>query len=86
MSLFYLFVGSVVEWLKHRDDDQRGPDLKPTCAILLCSWERHFTVLFLAWWSWQTVLNYSNISTKLIADNNILASSEAGRDNCLPYE
>ena len=76
---------SVVEWLKHRTDDQHGLGSKPTCAILLCSWERHFTALFPAWWSWQAVLNYSNISTKLLADRNSLASPEAGRDNCLPY-
>ena len=24
---------------------------KPTCAILLCSWEKHFTALSPAWWS-----------------------------------
>ena len=45
------FVGSVVEWLKHRTDDQHGLGSKPTCAILLCSWERHFTALSPAWWS-----------------------------------
>ena len=44
-------VGSVVEWLTHRTDDQHGLGSKPTCAILLCSWERHFTALSLAWWS-----------------------------------
>ena len=27
----------------------------------------------------------SPISTKLLADSNILASPEAGRGNCLPY-
>ena len=43
-------VGSVVEWLKHRTDDQHGLGSKPTCAILLCPWERHFTVLSPAWW------------------------------------
>ena len=77
-------VGSVVEWLKHRTDDQHGRGSKLTCSILLCPWERHFTVLSPAWWSWQAVLNYSNISTKLLADSNILASPEAGRGNCLP--
>ena len=77
--------GSVVEWLKHRTDDQHGLGSKSTCTILLCPWERHFTALFPAWWSWQAVLNYSNISTKLLADSNILASPEAGRGNCLPY-
>ena len=75
----------VVEWLKHRTDDQHGLGSKPTCAILLCPWERHFMPLSPAWWSWQAVLNYNNISTKLLADSNILASPEAGRGNCLPY-
>ena len=78
-------VGSVVEWLKHRADDQHGLGSKPTCTILLCSWERHFTALSLAWWSWQAVPNYNNISTKLLADSNVLTSPEAGRGNCLPY-
>ena len=78
---YYVVVGSVVELLKHRTDDQHGLGSKPTCAILLCPWERLFTALFPAWWSWQAV----NISTKLLADNNILASPEAGRGNCLPY-
>ena len=75
----------MVEWLKHRTDDQHGLGSKPTCAILLCPWERHFAALSPAWWSWQAVLNYSNISTKLLADSNILISPEAGRGNCLPY-
>ena len=44
-------VGSVVEWLKHRTDDQHGLGSKPICAILLCPWERHFTALSPAWWS-----------------------------------
>ena len=44
-------IGSVVEWLKHRTDDQHGLGSKPTCAILLCSWERRFTALSPAWWS-----------------------------------
>ena len=46
-----IHVGSVVEWLKHRTDDQHGLGSKPTCAILLCPWERHFTALSPAWWS-----------------------------------
>ena len=75
----------MVEWLKHRTDDQHGLGSKPTCATLFCLWERHFTALSSAWWSWQAVLNYSNVSTKLLADSNILAFPEAGRDNCLPY-
>ena len=79
------FVGSVVKWLKHWTDDQHGLGSKPTCTILLCPWETHFTALSPAWWSWQAVLNYSNISTKLQVDSNILASLEAGWGNCLPY-
>ena len=47
----YVAVGSVVEWLTHRTDDQHGLGSKPTCAILLCSWEKHFTALSPAWWS-----------------------------------
>ena len=34
-----IIVGSVVEWLKRRTDDQHGLGSKPTCAILLCPWE-----------------------------------------------
>ena len=34
-----------------RFDDQHGLGSKPTCVILLCPWERHFTVLSPAWWS-----------------------------------
>ena len=78
-------VGSVVEWLKRRTRDQHGLGSKPTRAILLCPWERHFTALSPAWWSWQAVLNYSHISIKLQTDSNILVSPEAGRGNCLPY-
>ena len=79
------YVSSVVEWLKHQACDEHSLSLKPTCAILLCPWERHFTVYSPAWWSWQAVLNYSHISIKLQADNNILVSPEAGWGNCLPY-
>ena len=69
MSLF----GSVVEWLKHRDCDRHGVGSKPNRAISLCPWDRHFTALFLSWWSWQAVLNFSHISIKFQADSNILA-------------
>ena len=75
----------MVEWLKHQTDDQYGLGSIPTCAILLCPWERHFMAFSPAWWSWQAVLNYRNISTKLLANSNILASPEAGQGNCLPY-
>ena len=37
MSKKRMSVGSVVEWLTHRTDDQHGLSSKPTCAILLCS-------------------------------------------------
>ena len=42
---------SVVEWSKHRTDDQHGLGSKPTCAILLCPWERHVTAHSPVWWS-----------------------------------
>ena len=63
---------SMFEWLKHRTYDQHGLGSKPTGTILLCPWERHFTALSPAWWSWQAVLNYSHISTKLLADSRHL--------------
>ena len=75
----------MVERLERRDCDRRGLGSKPTRAILLCPWKRHFLALSPAWWSWQAVLNYSHISIKLQADSNILASPEAGRGNCPPY-
>ena len=68
----------MVEWLKRRAYDQHGLSSKPTRTILLCPWERYFRALSPAWWSWQAVLNYSHISIKFQADNNILASPEAG--------
>ena len=82
---FQSLFGSVVEWLKRRARDQHRLGSKPTRAILLCPWERHFTALSPAWCSWQAVLNYSHISIKLQADSNILAPPEADRGNCLPY-
>ena len=54
---FISFDGSVVEWLKRRARDQHGLGSKPTRAILVCPWERHFTAHSPAWWSWQAVLN-----------------------------
>ena len=81
----YYLVGSVVEWLKRRARDPHGLGSKPTRAILLCPWERHFTAHSPAWGFWQAVLSSSHISIKLLADSNILASPEAGRGNCLPY-
>ena len=79
------YIGSVVEWLKRRARDQHGLGSKPTRAILLCPWERHFTAHSIAWWLWQAVLNYSHISIKLQADSKSLVSPEAGGGNCLPY-
>ena len=35
-------VGSVIEWLERRAYNQHGLGSKPTRAILLRSWERHF--------------------------------------------
>ena len=75
----------MVKWLKRWAHDQHGLGSKPTCTILLCPWERHFTAYSPAWWSWQAVLNYSHISIKLQVDSNILVFLEAGWGNCLPY-
>ena len=74
----------MVDRSKRRAYDQHGVGSKPTCAILLCPWERHFTAHSPAWFR-QAVLNYSYISIKLQADSNILASLEASRGDCLPY-
>ena len=89
----------MVDWLKHRADDEHGLGSKPTRAILLCLWERHFTALSPAWWSWQAVLNCNNISILSPAwwssqavlncnniSNKLLADSNilAGRGNGLP--
>ena len=78
-------VGSVVEWLKRRVCDQHCLGSKPTYAILLCPWERHFMAHSPTWWFWRAVLNYSHIFIILQVDSNILVSPEAGRGNCLPY-
>ena len=52
-------------WLSERwGRDQHGLGSKPTLAIFLFFWERHFTALFPVWWSWQADLNYSHISIK----------------------
>ena len=45
ITMKYEIVGSVVEWLKRRTRDQHGLGSKPTRAILLCPWEKHFTLL-----------------------------------------
>ena len=52
------YVGRVVDWLKLRARDQHGLGSKPTHAIVLCSWKRHFTAHSPAWWSWKAVLNH----------------------------
>ena len=58
MELFSIIegtiVGSMVEWLKRRACEQHGLGSKLTRAILLCPWERHFTVLSPAWWSLES--------------------------------
>ena len=82
---FITFVGSMVEWLECRDCNRHGLGTKSTRAILLCPWERHFTALSPAWWSWQAVLNFSYIFIEFSVDSNILSSLEAGWGNCLPY-
>ena len=78
-------IGSMVEWLKRRNCDRHGLGSKPTRAILLCPWEKHFSALSTAWWCWQAVLNYKYILIKFQTDSNISASPEAGRGNLLPY-
>ena len=40
---FYDFVGSLIEWLQCRAYDQHGLGSKPTRAVLLGLWEKHFT-------------------------------------------
>ena len=66
-------VGSVVEWLK-RWLVTHGLGSKPTPAILLCPWERHFRAHSPDWWSWQAILNYNHISIELQADLGISGS------------
>ena len=75
----------MVVWLKRRAYDQHGLGSKPTRAILLCPWERHFTAFFSAWRSWKAIQNFNHIAIKFQADSNILASTEVGWGNCLPY-
>ena len=63
--------------VKRRDCDRHGLGSKPTSAVLLCPWERHFTEF-----SRMAVLASSS---KFQPDSNILVSPEAGRDNCFLY-
>ena len=56
----------MVEWLERCNCDQHGLSSKPTHAVLLCPWERHFMVSSSAGWSWQAdILNFNHISIKL---------------------
>ena len=75
----------MVERLECRAYNRHGLGSEPTPAILLRPWERHFITLSPAWRSWQAVVNFSHISKKFQQDSNILASSEAGWGNWLPY-
>ena len=45
------------KWLKRWAREQRGLGSKPTYTILLCAWEKYFTAISPAWWSWQALLN-----------------------------
>ena len=90
--VYLLVIANVVEWLECQNCNQHGLNSKPIHIILLYFWERHFMAHFLAWWSWQAVLNFSHIFIKLKkqnknfqVDSNILASPEAGWGNCLLY-
>ena len=49
--------GIVVERLERQECGQLGVCSKPTCAILLYPWKKHFTAIPFAWWSWKAVLN-----------------------------
>ena len=68
-------VGSVFEWLKRRYRNRHNLGSKPTRAILLYSWERNFTVLSPAWWSWKVLLNYNHISIKISSGQQYLGIS-----------
>ena len=49
LNVFFMilcsYVGSVVGWLERRECDRHCLGSKPTRAILLCPWERHFPLL-----------------------------------------
>ena len=59
---------------KCRNCDRHSFGSKPTRAILLCPWERHFTALSPACRSWQAVLNFSHISKKTKKQNKIISN------------
>ena len=48
-SVSFHSFGSVVEWLERRAHDQHDLGSKPTRAIPLCPWERHFTAHSPTW-------------------------------------
>ena len=47
----HLLVRLLQYQLERRNCDRHGLGSKPTRAILLCPWKRHFTALSPAWWS-----------------------------------
>ena len=82
----------MVEWLKRRDCDRHGLVSKPTCAILLCPYKRHFMALspclvVLTSSSKFQLYLYKTKKTRYIelqSNSNMLVFPEAGRGNCLP--
>ena len=69
------------EWLSgYSAYDQHGLGLKPSRAILLCPWERHFTALLSCLVTLASSCVTSLLNFKRTA--NILASPKAGRSNC----
>ena len=75
----------MVEWLKCQDHNQHGLGSKPTRAILLCPWERHFMALSMLDGLGKQIEIKVISPLKFQADSNILAFLEAGQGNCLPY-
>ena len=74
--------------MNESDCDWQDRYSKSTHAILLCPLEKYFLVLFLVRGSWQTMINFSDISNKnqnkkFQRDSNVLAFQKAGRDNWL---
>ena len=55
---------------------QHGLGSKPTCAILLCSWERHFMAHSPAWVSEQAVLTFIFISRKTNKEKEIASGQQ----------
>ena len=51
-------------------------------VLLLCSWERHFTVLSHAWWFLENTTNCSNILQKSNQTKVLLGISESGSGLC----